>query len=91
MAEWVKQAWDEIDPKLIQRSFKCCEISNNENGIEDSLIFDYDKVENIEKITNNMNSIEFNNNEIENYVYNSNEENEFSLYYSLQEAQNYRV
>ena len=42
VAEWVKTSWDNIDPMLIQRSFKCCGISNSRDGSEDKYIFDYD-------------------------------------------------
>jgi hypothetical protein len=42
VAEWVKTSWDNVDPMLIQRSFKCCGISNSRDGSEDKYIFDYD-------------------------------------------------
>ena len=42
VAQWVKISWDKIDPMLIQRSFKCCGISNSRDGSEDKYIFDYD-------------------------------------------------
>ncbi|CAG8770779.1 19621_t:CDS:1 [Cetraspora pellucida] len=45
VAEWVKQAWDDIDIQLIQRSFKCCGISVANDGSEENLLFDYDLVE----------------------------------------------
>ena len=47
VANWVKDSWDAIDPNMIKRSFKCCGISNNTNGSEDGLIFDFSKVENV--------------------------------------------
>jgi hypothetical protein len=47
VANWVKDSWDAIDPNMIKRSFKCCGISNNINGSEDDLIFDFSKLENV--------------------------------------------
>ena len=47
VANWVKDSWDAIDPNMIKRSFKCCGISNNINGLEDDLIFDLSKLENV--------------------------------------------
>lgn len=44
VAEWVKSAWEAIDIKLIQRSFKCCGISVAMDGSEEGLIYDYDNV-----------------------------------------------
>jgi hypothetical protein len=44
VATWVKEAWDNIDPAMIRRSFKCCGISTELNGSEDDSIFDFDKV-----------------------------------------------
>ena len=44
IAQWVKTAWESIDPKMVSRSFKCCGISNARNGSEEHLIFDYDQV-----------------------------------------------
>ena len=41
---WVKEAWDNIDPAMIQRSFKCCRISTAVDGSEDNRIFDFAKV-----------------------------------------------
>ncbi|CAG8778839.1 200_t:CDS:1, partial [Cetraspora pellucida] len=35
---------DAVDPSLIHRSFKCCGISNVQDGSEEHLIFDYDLV-----------------------------------------------
>ena len=32
-----------MDINMIQRSFKCCGVSNDINGSEDTLIFDFDK------------------------------------------------
>ncbi|GBC07964.1 hypothetical protein RclHR1_07810006 [Rhizophagus clarus] len=42
VAHWVKDSWDAVDVNLIQRSFKCCRISNKRNGTEDDWIFNYD-------------------------------------------------
>src|SRR6266516_1428150 len=44
VATWVKESWEFIDINMIRRSFKCCGISNDINGSEDTLIFDFDKV-----------------------------------------------
>lgn len=46
LAEWVKDAWESLDPNLIKRSFKCCGISIAQDGSEDDWIFDYDKLSN---------------------------------------------
>ena len=58
VAEWVKEAWENVDPELIKRSFQCCGISINTDGSEDDLLFDYDRVERFERreqreLTNN--------------------------------------
>ena len=47
IANWVKDSWDAIDPNMIKRSFKCCGISNDINGLEDDLIFNLSKLENV--------------------------------------------
>jgi hypothetical protein len=44
VANWVKEAWDNIEPAMIRKSFKCCGISTELNGSEDDLIFDFEKV-----------------------------------------------
>ena len=44
VANWVKEAWDNIEPAMIQKSFKCCGISIELNGSKDNLIFDFEKV-----------------------------------------------
>jgi hypothetical protein len=44
VANWVKEAWDNIDPTMIQRSFKCCGISTEVDGSEDNHIFDFERV-----------------------------------------------
>lgn len=44
VVDWVKMSWNAVDTSLIQRSFKCCGISNNRDGSEDGLIFDYDRL-----------------------------------------------
>lgn len=43
-ATWIKEAWDNIDPAMIRRSFKCCGISTEIDGSEDNSIFDFEKV-----------------------------------------------
>jgi len=44
VANWVKEAWDNIEPAMIRKSFKCCGISIELNGSKDNLIFDFEKV-----------------------------------------------
>src|SRR6266496_2296189 len=44
VANWVKDFWNEVDVNLIQRSFKCCGISNKRDGTEDNWIFNYDRL-----------------------------------------------
>lgn len=44
VATWVKGAWDNIDPAMIRRSFKCCGISTEVDGSEDGSIFDFERV-----------------------------------------------
>ena len=46
VSTWVKEAWDNIEPAMIRRSFKCCGISTALNGSEDDSIFDFEKVSN---------------------------------------------
>jgi hypothetical protein len=41
VVNWVNASWNAIDSNLIQRSFKCCGVSNNRDGTEDNLIFDF--------------------------------------------------
>ena len=45
VANWVKEGWDAIDINMIRRSFKCCGISNATDGTEDTLIFDFNRLE----------------------------------------------
>ncbi|CAG8680748.1 9049_t:CDS:1, partial [Acaulospora morrowiae] len=88
IAQWVLTAWEQIDSKLIEKSFKCCGISNSRNGSEDKLIFDYDRLiltqnrkENNDYIFEN---IEYNNQEkkiIDLTEINNNENNEVDKYY----------
>src|SRR5947207_12561733 len=47
VANWIKDSWDAIDLNMIKRSFKCYGISNDINGLEDDLIFDLSKLENV--------------------------------------------
>ena len=47
VANWIKESWDSIDTNMIKRSFKCCGVSNSLDGSEDNLIFDFNKVEEI--------------------------------------------
>src|SRR5437763_10103229 len=45
VVNWVNRSWNAIDTSLIQRSFKCCGISNKRDGTEDDWIFDYRRLE----------------------------------------------
>ncbi|GBC09636.1 hypothetical protein RclHR1_00900022 [Rhizophagus clarus] len=47
VANWIKESWDSIDTNMIKRSFKCCGVSNSLDGSEDNLIFDFNKVKEI--------------------------------------------
>ena len=78
VAQWVKNAWDAVDPSLIRRSFKCCGISNAQDGSEEHLIFDYNKVTG-SNVNNNGNYIylsdETDDQEVENITTYFNEKN----------------
>ena len=41
VTQWVKAAWESIDPEIIVKSFKCS-ISNTMDGTEDHIIWDDD-------------------------------------------------
>lgn len=44
VCEWIIKAWDEIQPEIVQNSFKKCSISNNLDGTEDDFLFmDHDQ------------------------------------------------
>src|SRR6266542_2341826 len=45
VANWIKEGWDALDINMIRRSFKCCGISNATDGTEDTLIFDFNRLE----------------------------------------------
>ena len=47
VANWIKDSQDAIDPNMIKRSFKCYGISNDINRLENDLIFDLSKLENV--------------------------------------------
>ncbi|GES92590.1 pogo transposable element with KRAB domain [Rhizophagus clarus] len=47
VANWIKESWDSMNINMIKRSFKCCGISNSLDGSEDNLIFDFNKVKEI--------------------------------------------
>ena len=38
ICQWVKAAWDKMDLKMIQNSFKTCGLTNSLSGEEDSLM-----------------------------------------------------
>ena len=46
IADWVKEAWEAIDVNLVRKSFKYCGISNEMDGSEDNLIFDFTRIDN---------------------------------------------
>ncbi|CAG8597103.1 22158_t:CDS:2, partial [Racocetra persica] len=37
-----QNSWDEVDPRLIVNSFKCCGVSVKMDGMENDLVFDYE-------------------------------------------------
>jgi len=45
IANWIKKSWDAIDPNMINCLFKYYDVSNAVDGIEDGLIFDFNKVQ----------------------------------------------
>ena len=47
VVDWVNRSWNAIDTSLIQRSFKCCGISNKRDGTEDDWIFDYRRLDQV--------------------------------------------
>src|SRR5256885_16072024 len=75
VANWVKESWESMDINMIRNSFKCCGISNNMNGSEDNLIFDFNQInkENLEVEEDNEG-----NNEDDNENENDSEDNEDS-------------
>ena len=79
IAEWVLDSWKNIDTNLIRKSFKCCGISNERNGKDDHLIFNYDHLEQDAGTSNYVfdveNEIENSTNEVENT--NNSEEDEY--------------
>src|SRR3954452_25138996 len=44
VASWVRDSWNAVDVNLIQKSFKCCGISNKRDETEDDWIFDYNRL-----------------------------------------------
>ena len=44
IAQWVLDTWNNIDPILIRKFFKCYGISNSRNRKEDYLIFNYNQL-----------------------------------------------
>ena len=44
VARWVRDSWNAVDANLIQKSFKCCGISNKCDGTEDDWIFNYGRL-----------------------------------------------
>src|SRR5256884_8031176 len=86
VASWVKESWDSMNINMIRNSFKCCGISNDMNGSEDNLIFDFNQSnkENLEveednegdngDDNENNDNEESDGNELENNYYRENEE-----------------
>jgi len=62
VVNWVNISWNAIDISLIQRSFKCCGISNKRDGTEDDLIFNYGHLEQV-KSSDEVEILDNNNNE----------------------------
>jgi len=69
LAQWVIDSWEEVDPRLIIKAFKCCGISVKMDGTEDDLVFDYDEVNENSASENDENSepINFDDTEGEEY------------------------
>lgn len=98
IANWVKESWEDIDSDMIKRSFKCCGISNALDGKEDSLIFNFSKVQDVNNPNRGIeedNSNESENSDEESGEKNSDEENNDSEddndsedYYEENEDQN---
>ena len=40
MCQWISEAWLEIPPEMVARSFLKCGITNSLDGSEDDLVFD---------------------------------------------------
>ena len=43
VTQWVKTAWDSIDPAIIVRAFKKCSITNELDGTEDDILWQDDR------------------------------------------------
>ncbi|CAG8839742.1 14045_t:CDS:2, partial [Gigaspora margarita] len=39
--QWVGESWNDINPSIFRKAFKCCSISVATDGSEDDLVFDY--------------------------------------------------
>src|SRR2546429_1473571 len=96
VVSWVKKSWDSMNINMIRNSFKCCGISNDMNGLENNLIFNFNQLnkENLEvkednegdNGDNNENDSEDDNEDSDNEESNGNElEND---YYQENEEQN---
>ena len=44
VCQWVKEAWNEIAPEIVARSFKKCGISNAMDGTEDDMLWEDDLI-----------------------------------------------
>ena len=47
---WIDASWNAINNDLIQRSFKCYGISNSQDETEDELIFDFNSLEKLNQL-----------------------------------------
>ncbi|CAG8533132.1 3022_t:CDS:1 [Gigaspora rosea] len=57
VAKWIKLAWDQVDPNLIKRLFKCCGISIAQDVFKEDIMFDYNWVANPESRNSNGNYV----------------------------------
>ncbi|GES76470.1 pogo transposable element with KRAB domain [Rhizophagus clarus] len=86
VAHWVKDSWDAVDINLIQRSFKCCRISNKRDRTEDDWFFNYDRLKQNNQLNDevvvlsdneNESDEEYENDEDEEYDDEEEEDNEY--------------
>ena len=50
VTQWVKEAWKELDPSIIVKSFKRCSITNSMDGTEDNILWPDPRTEDTEDI-----------------------------------------
>ncbi|CAG8756352.1 14884_t:CDS:1 [Gigaspora rosea] len=80
VVNWINTSWNAVDVGLIQRSFKCCGISNDRNESEDELIFDYESLETSNEISYNVEFLDNNDNNEENNIEEIDLSNDFNYY-----------